>query len=107
MGRALLVTAKRAKGRSDIAMKVRDLVIQCDGFADQVDRYVIAARLMGDDSQEVQSIGVVWISPEDLPVKALGFGKPAGFVEDQRVVDGLVDIEHHEFNRISLIWAKI
>jgi hypothetical protein len=50
MGRALLATAKGAKGRSHIAMKVRDLVIQCDSFADQVDRYVIAARLVGDDS---------------------------------------------------------
>jgi hypothetical protein len=99
MGRALLATAKGAKGRSHIAMKVRDPVIQCDSFADQVDRDVIAARLVGDDSQEVQRIGVVWINRKDLPVKALGFGKPASFVEDQRVADGLVDIEHHEFNR--------
>src|SRR5258706_10372454 len=40
MGNTLLATTKDAKGRSDIAMKVRDPVVQCDGFADQVDRYV-------------------------------------------------------------------
>jgi hypothetical protein len=51
----------------------------------------------------VQRIGVVWMSRKDLPVKALGFGKLASFVEDQRVVDGLVDIEHHEFNRTGSI----
>jgi hypothetical protein len=97
MGNTLFATTKCAKGRSDIAMKVRDPVIQCDGFADQVDCYVIAARLVGNDSKKVQGIGVAWIGRKDLPVKALGFGKPTGFVEDQRVVDGLVDIKHHEF----------
>jgi hypothetical protein len=48
-----------------------------NGAGDQVHGGVIAARLMGDDAEQVESFGVVGLDREDLPVDDLGVGETA------------------------------
>ena len=68
-GDSLVPATKRKKRQSQVAMEVGCLVVQCDGLADQVERLIIAAEMMGDDAEKVQAVDVRWIDRENLPVK--------------------------------------
>ena len=56
-------------------------VVAVDGLADQVRRGLVAARLMGKNSQKMKAVRIVWIRRQKLSVASLGLrqgGRPGG-----------------------------
>ena len=50
----------------------------------------MAARLVGDDAEEVQRVGMVGLHGEDLAVKGLGVRQPPGLVVPESKFKGLL-----------------
>ena len=61
-------------------MKTRHSAVLRYGFADQIHRHIIAARLMGENAEKMQGVGVTRIRQENLPVKPLRFAEMSGLV---------------------------
>ena len=59
-------------------MEICATIVQRDCLANQVDRQVAAAALVGDDAQKMQAVGVARINREDLPINTLRLRQPAG-----------------------------
>ena len=66
---------------------------QRDGLPDQLHRDVAPARLLCDDSQQVQRIGMVRLLIENHPVNGLGLRESSGLVVLERKINGLLDCE--------------
>lgn len=80
----LVVTADRLIGHGDVGVKIRQLRIECDRPADQLDRGRVPAGLVGDDAEEMQAVGVVRIDIEHLPVEPLRLGELPGLMPAER-----------------------
>ena len=64
-------------------MEGRNSAVLCYGPADQIHRHVMAADLMGEYAEKMQSICMVRISLENLLVKPLRFIQPPGLMMPQ------------------------
>lgn len=51
-----------------------------DGVLDEFDGDVVAAHLMGDDTEEVKSLGLARLHCQDITVERLGLREPASLV---------------------------
>jgi len=54
--------------------------MDCDGFADQFDSFIVAPTLMGNDSQQMQCVCMMRIDVEDFPVEIFGIVQAAGLM---------------------------
>src|SRR6516165_1012990 len=69
-----------AKHQSQTVVECRHPIVEGDRLADQVGRHVALAGLVGDDAKTMETIAMILIDCEDLPVAALGFCQLAGLM---------------------------
>ena len=65
---------------TQIGMTHRMIRIQTDSLANHLYGEVMAAHLMGDDSEQVERVGMLRCHREDLPVKRLRLRQPSGLM---------------------------
>jgi hypothetical protein len=58
----------------------RDSAVLHNGFADQILRDVIAAGLMGENTQKMQRIGMAGVELQNLPVETFCIIEPSGLM---------------------------
>ena len=75
---------QRAIGFAEVVVKQGLAGVERDGSLDVAHRRLGPARLLGDDSQQVQSLGLIGLGGQDLPVELLRGLQAAGLV----VLDG-------------------
>jgi hypothetical protein len=61
-------------------MKGRHLTIRRNGSGDQIPCNVVAARLVSQNTQLIQGVGVVGVNPQYVLVKAFRFGQMTALV---------------------------
>jgi hypothetical protein len=59
-------------------VSVRIGMLQSDCLANEIDRHVIAPGLMGNDAQQVQSLGMLGLGGQDLAIRRFGQSEAAG-----------------------------
>jgi len=76
----------------------RDVRMECNGFANQVDGFWLAAALCAKHSQKVQRIRTIRMLDENLAIDLLRIVQPTGPLEVDRcvqpcsrVIDGIAD----------------
>jgi len=72
--------AGRAVYFAEIGMSGGIVRVEDEGLANPIHRELVPADLVGDETQKVQSAGMIWLRPQDLAVKRLGFGQPPGLM---------------------------
>ena len=75
-------------------MEKRITRLHLDGTLDVLDRRRVLANLVGDNSQQVQGIGMGRLDRENLPVDLLGDLQAAGLVVLDGEVQGLGEGGH-------------
>ena len=65
--------------------------IDRDGPADQLDRGIRMAHLVGQDTEKVECLGMIGGAGQDLAIERLGLGQAAGLMMPQGDVQRLVD----------------
>jgi hypothetical protein len=70
-------------------MKIRIFRGNGDGLPEQIHGDVMAARLRGDESQQIDNAGMARLYGQNLPVEHLGLGPPARLMVLQGKVKGL------------------
>jgi hypothetical protein len=85
-------------GGGEIAVKVGLVGQLGDGLADQVDGHFRLADLVGEDAQQVESVGLAWPLLEHLTVEGFGPLQIAGLM----VLEGLVESGTHRVHEFSL-----
>lgn len=63
-----------------IVMKLRRFGTERDGALNEIHRVLLAAGLQGDDTQQVQCVGMVWILRQNSAIKGLRLPQPPGLV---------------------------
>ena len=81
--------ANRAASFAEIGMSGRIFRVEDDSLPNPRHGKVRAPGLVGDDTKEVQRVGVVWLRGKDLPVKRLGIRQPPGLVARERQIESL------------------
>ena len=74
---------------AEIELVVRTRGIGRDCLANQIRCHVVAAGLIGNDAEQMQRVGMIWLRREDLPVESLGVRQAAGAVVLEREIEGL------------------
>ncbi len=64
----LVQAAKRLVGGGDIVVAFGNSAVQGDRFADQIDRGIVAAQLVGENAKKLQAHDVIWIGAQDAPI---------------------------------------
>ncbi len=77
---------------AEVIVKFGDRGVAIDGALDQFQRQVAAARLMGDDTEIVQSPRMTGRHSEDLPISILGRRKLAGPMIGESLPERGVDV---------------
>jgi hypothetical protein len=67
----------RHQRETDVEMAIGVLLVQGDRLADELDRLLVAARLVGDETQQVDARRVVRRGSQDGAAQALGLGELA------------------------------
>src|SRR5262249_702060 len=86
-----LQVAKPAKCFADVVMKIRDLVVEQDCLADQLDGTLLGAGWDRDESEQVEAVKMIRDPCQDLPVKMLGLRKLAALVKRDGFGKSLLD----------------
>jgi hypothetical protein len=58
-------------------MENGNLIVQSDGFANQVCCQLVPAGLVRENPKQMQAINVAWLDGEDLTITLLGRAQPA------------------------------
>ena len=69
---------------SEVGVKSRNTRLQADCLADQLDGPSMVALLMAQHAEQVQRIGVVFFTGQQLLVQASGWGKLPALVQADR-----------------------
>jgi len=59
-------------------MVERGVGIMCDGATDEINRDIEPPNLVGDDSEQMQAIGVSWEYGQHLPIKPICLSQATG-----------------------------
>ena len=87
-------------------MRGRIIRVDDDRLTNPIHREVIPARLLGDDAEEVQCIGMFRLHNKDLAAKRLGIRQPARLVALDREFKSLLK-RHRWRARFQLsIWEN-
>ena len=78
-------------GDAEIVVIDGDIAVQSNRLADQGRGNIVAPALMGEDPQKMQTLGVVRIDGENLPIMSFRFAKITGLVELARKVEQFGD----------------
>ena len=76
--------AERPVGEADIVVEVRHPLVQRQRLADQLDRGVAAADLVGEHAEQVQRVDMLGVGRQHLAVMLLGLLHPPGLMRAQR-----------------------
>jgi hypothetical protein len=73
------------QGVAEIGVAVLVGAVQCDGPTDVVKRQVIAPHVKGDDTQQMQSIGMGGTHGQNLTIRCLGLLQPVGAMIEETI----------------------
>ena len=88
-GDGFVKLALSQKSVAEIELVVRTRGIGRDRLANQIRCQVVASGLIGNDAEQMQRVGMIWLHREDLPVESLGVRQAAGAVVLEREIEGL------------------
>jgi hypothetical protein len=90
------------EGETHIAMKIGDSIVAAYCPAKEIERQLMTPVLECNDTDEVQTVGVIWLDRENFPASLLGFVKPPGPVQGHGILERLADI-HWKLLNSSLL----
>ena len=80
------------QGAAEVALVIGDVGLDGNRLANPLDGLVRLTALNGDDAQQVQGIGIVWLLRQHVKILRLGLREPASPVKANRLLHDLIYI---------------
>ena len=90
----LIQTAQRAVGLPQIGKREWTLWVEGDRLPNEFHGAKVVPCLVGNDTEKMQCVGVVWLHGENLAVERLSFRQPPSLMVLEREIECLLDRHH-------------
>jgi hypothetical protein len=85
--------AEIQQGVAKVIVSVWICTVRPERPTNEVDRQVIAPDLMGDDAQQMQSVGMGWLGGQYLTIRRFGLLEPAGLMFGKTALEQISEIK--------------